>query len=90
MFTLPLFCRWSTWTSPSVLQHYKLAGMTGKFELLVLCSHPPSQVEHLDIPEALELRKLRLLKDELGELAAQGANASGCFCVLCGGRIDGD
>lgn len=31
------------------------------------------QVEHLDIPEAVELRKLRLLKDELGELAAQGA-----------------
>ena len=31
------------------------------------------QVEPLDIPEALELRKLRLLKDELGELAAQGA-----------------
>lgn len=30
-------------------------------------------MEHLDIPEAVELRKLRLLKDELGELAAQGA-----------------
>ncbi|KAL4437217.1 hypothetical protein ABPG75_004356 [Micractinium tetrahymenae] len=29
------------------------------------------QVEHLDIPEALELRKLKLLKEELGELAAQ-------------------
>ncbi|EFN53127.1 hypothetical protein CHLNCDRAFT_137486 [Chlorella variabilis] len=28
------------------------------------------QVEHLDIPEAQELRKLRLLKEELGELAA--------------------
>ncbi|KAL4855832.1 Regulator of nonsense transcripts 1 [Chlorella vulgaris] len=29
------------------------------------------QVDHLDIPEAAELRKLRLLKEELGELAAQ-------------------
>lgn len=31
-------------------------------------------MEHLDIPEAVELRKLRLLKEELGELAAQGAS----------------
>lgn len=37
------------------------------FTALFLC-----QVEHLDIPEAAELRKLKLLKEELGELAAQG------------------
>lgn len=30
------------------------------------------QVENLGIPEAAELRKLKLLKEELGELAAQG------------------
>jgi hypothetical protein len=34
------------------------------------CSAP--QVEHLDIAEAQELRKLRLLKAELGELAGPG------------------
>jgi hypothetical protein len=30
------------------------------------------QVEHLEVPEAAELRKLRLLKGELGELAQAG------------------
>lgn len=43
---------------------------------------PPLQVEHLDIPEALELRKLRLLKEELGELAAHGGPRA-CTCWLC-------
>ena len=43
------------------------------------------QVEHLEVPEAAELRKLKLLKDELGELAAQGTwvphgTAGRCLC----------
>lgn len=47
------------------------------------------QVEHLDIPEAVELRKLRLLKEELGELAAQGEQQLLCplpLLRICGAR----
>ena len=36
-------------------------------------------MEHLDIPEAQELRKLRLLKEELGELAAAGGERQGAW-----------
>lgn len=51
----------------------------------LLPSHLPPlhpQVEHLDVPEAGELRKLKLLKEELGELAAQGGWQGGALLAL--------
>lgn len=58
--------------------------------LLVTPAHvlPPltqmrRQVENLGVPEALELKKLRLLKEELGELAAHGAQGSRLVAVWC-------